>query len=425
MKQFVEIFNEIKSDNSKLFKEEVLKINKDNEDFKEILKFVYDPMVTSGLAKKKIEKDITLEPSIKINNIFEAMNYVKENNTGSDLIVKNIQSFLDTLDDEEKELAKSILVKDLPVGISSTTINKAYGKDFIKKYTVMLADRFDKREKFIDGDFSITLKLDGIRATVFNNEDDIKVFARSGKEITGLIDLENEFSSLPTGFVYDGELVADNPENLDSKDLFRVTQSAVRKNGSKFGINFVMFDMLPIEEFDKGKSTLNYKERMEEIELLFKEFEVGKHWIQLVPTYYIGNDKSKITEILRDVIDKGYEGLMVNTLDGYYETKRSKSLLKVKEFHTVDLRVKDIIEHTRGGRLGSVIVDYKGNDVQVGSGFNDKDREYFWENKDELIGNLIEVQYFEESTNANNDEISLRFPVFIRTRFDKNEVSYT
>ena len=146
--------------------------------------------------------------------------------------------------------------------------------------------------------------------------------------------------------------------------------------------------------------------------------------IKLVPIYYEGKDKNKISSLLTQAVEKNYEGLMINLLDGYYETKRSKSLLKVKKFNTVDLRVKDIIEHTRGNKLGSVIVEYKNNFVQVGSGFNDQERDYFWRNKKELIGKIIEIQYFEESKNIKNNKVSLRFPIFVRTRFEKKEESY-
>ena len=37
---------------------------------------------------------------------------------------------------------------------------------------------------------------------------------------------------------------------------------------------------------------------------------------------------------------------------------------------------------------------------------------------------IMEVQYFEESTNKKDDSLSLRFPVFLRWRFDKTEPSY-
>src|SRR5699024_347842 len=119
-----------------------------------------------------------------------------------------------------------------------------------------------------------------------------------------------------------------------------------------------------------------YKERLSDMNAILSD-RSPEDLIQKVPIFYTGKDENKIPELLEFVEKLGFEGLMINTLDGKYETKRTKSILKVKTFHTVDIRVKDIIEHTRGGKLGSVIVDYKGNDVQVGSGFNDKDREYF------------------------------------------------
>jgi len=79
-------------------------------------------------------------------------------------------------------------------------------------------------------------------------------------------------------------------------------------------------------------------------------------------------------------------------------------------------------EHTRGNKLGSIVVDYKGYELGVGSGFSDKDREYYWNNQDEIVGKIVEISYFEESSNDKGTE-SLRFPVFKAVR-EKDEVSY-
>lgn len=424
MKQYVQIFEEIKNNSSRIAKENLLKQYQDIEGFQDILRFVYDPMITTGLAKRKIEKDVTVDAAISITNIFDMMKFVKDNNTGNDKVIATVQEFLNTLEtEEEKELAKAILVKDLPIGISSVTLNKVYGSDFIGKYSVMLAGKYEAVEKKITGEFAVTLKLDGLRATFFNHESGLKVYTRAGKEIEGLVELEKAFEKLPKGIVYDGELLAENPNKLNSADLFRVTQSIVRKKGAKCGVNFILFDMLPISEFQKGKSRKQYSERKKDMDRLFVEHIETWMRIEKVPTYYVGAEKSVIPIILKEVTEKGYEGLMVNTMTGYYETKRTKSLLKVKKFHTVDLRVVDVQEFSRGGKLGSVIVDYKGHRVQVGSGFSDEEREYYWKNKNELIGKIIEVQYFEESKNELGG-ISLRFPVFVRLRDDKDEVSY-
>lgn len=423
IENIINIFNEIKLTDKRTEKERILKENKNNQEFKKILKFVYDPLIVTGLAKKKIQKEIDLEPTTKIENLIEAIDYLLENNTGSDLDIKNIQSFIESSDEEKRNFYKSILIKDLPIGISSTTLNKVYRNDFIKKHSVMLATTFND-DSFSDEEFSVSLKIDGIRATVFNYKSGPKIFYRSGKRIIGLIELEKSFLELPFDFVYDGELILDNPDNLNSKDLFRETQSIVRskKDERKNNINFILFDKVPIDEFENGRSNKNYRKRLEDIEEMFENNLIDN--IKLVPIYYKGKDKNKINSLLTKVLEENHEGLMINLLDGYYETKRSKALLKVKKFNTVDLKVKDIIEHTRGNKLGSVIVEYKDNLVQVGSGFNDQERDYFWENKEELIGKIIEIQYFEESENIKNNKISLRFPVFIRTRFEKKEESY-
>ena len=70
---------------------------------------------------------------------------------------------------------------------------------------------------------------------------------------------------------------------------------------------------------------------------------------------------------------------MLNINNAPYECKRTKNLLKLKKMQTCDL---EIIGFEEGdgrlkGTLGKVIVDYKGNEVGVGSGYSDADREYF------------------------------------------------
>ena len=60
--------------------------------------------------------------------------------------------------------------------------------------------------------------------------------------------------------------------------------------------------------------------------------------------------------------------------------------------------------------LKNVIIEHKGNRVQVGSGFSHEQRRHYFENPDEILGKQITVQYFEETTNKNGTH-SLRFPV--------------
>ena len=118
------------------------------------------------------------------------------------------------------------------------------------------------------------------------------------------------------------------------------------------------------------------------------------------------------------------EGLMLN-LDVPYRFKRTKELVKVKRFYSMDLPVVRMDKGTgrNKDRLGKVYVDFKGNEVGVGSGFSDEQREYFWQHPEKILYKIIEVKYKEETKNKDGTE-SLQFPVFSRIRDDKNEVSY-
>ena len=427
MEQIASILNEIKSNSGRIAKEELLKKYEDVEGLKEIFKFVYDPMITTGISKKKLSnpkgKKLLANTTI-VENLNELLNYLKENNTGRLWDLSTVHSFISNYDGQVYEMLESIVTKDLPIGLSRTTLNKVYGKDFIPKYSVMLAGKYEPGKIDSDAGFSVSLKLDGNRVTAFKyNDGTVKFFTRSGKLVEGLIDLEKKFEELPPGYVYDGELIAQNPDKIHSKDLFNLTQTIVRKKGIKSGLSFIIFDLLPITEFNEGISKKVYKERLLDMNDILSDRN-PEDIIQKVPIFYTGEDETKIPELLDWVESIGFEGLMINTLDGKYETKRSKSILKVKSFNEADLLCIRVNEDIRGNKCGSITVKYKDYEVNV-SGLNDKNKIDFWNNPELVVGKIISVKYFEESKNSSGG-LSLRFPNFVRIREDKTieDVSY-
>ena len=151
------------------------------------------------------------------------------------------------------------------------------------------------------------------------------------------------------------------------------------------------------------------------------------NWIRPVPILYRGEyNKEIVQKELDKQIALEHEGVMVNINDAPYEGKRTKNILKVKAMQDCDLKIIGFEEGTgkNKGTLGAIIVDYKGFEVKVGSGFTDEDRKYFWNNQNELLGRVITVQYFEETTNKKDNSLSLRFPVYKELREEGKEVSY-
>jgi DNA ligase 1 len=420
----VSVFKQIQATSSRTEKEVILKANKDNTDFRKILEFLYNPFALTGIKAKKLVKfaHFKSDDVRQFADVFEAIEYIKENNTGRDEDVKAIANFINQHEGEVHDFLQDLFTKDFKCGITSKTINKVYGKGTIPEFNVMLAKSYFDEEEKVTGEFFVTEKLDGIRCVAIKQDDNVKFFSRQGQEIDGLVEIEEELMNFPDNFVYDGELLLENPDNLPSDELFRKTQKVVSKDGEKTNINFHLFDMLTVEEFLAGKSNVKYSVRREKLQKLFEDSKEKR--VKLLPVLYRGSDKAEIIRLLNEINSQGKEGIMVNLANGYYVTKRTNALLKVKKMHTVDLRVIGYEEGTgkNEGTLGALVVDYKGYVVKVGSGYTDADRNLIWSMRDDMIGKIIEVQYFEESSNQDGG-ISLRFPVFKRIRDDKDTPS--
>ena len=117
-----------------------------------------------------------------------------------------------------------------------------------------------------------------------------------------------------------------------------------------------------------------------------------------------------------EITQDGYEGAMVKTINAPYRFGRSYDVMKVKEFHDVDLPIIGLEEGTgrHKGRLGAVKINYNGVIVKVGSGFSDLERKQIWDNQISFLARIIEVRYQEVTPDG-----SLRFPTFVCFRNDR------
>lgn len=415
------VFDDLKSNSSRLKKESIIKDAKNNAAFSEVLKFVLNPYITTGLSDKKITKKVAIVAPVELHSFIEALEYLKKNNTGMDEVIASIQRFIRDRVPDMAEFYQSIFTKSIKVGVGATTVNKVYGREFIPQFEVMLADKYFDNAEWVEGKkFTITLKLDGIRCVAIKRDGKVRFFSRQGQEILGLIELQKELEAVAKeSFVLDGELIIDGPGT--SADQYKVTTQVVRTDGDKLGVSYYTFDVLEVEEFEKQKCETPYILRRQTLEQLFKFLN---HVIPL-RALYNGADTKMIFNLLEMVRKRNQEGVMVNINDAMYDFKRTKNLLKVKVMQDVDLAITGFEEGSGRleGTLGRINVDYKGNILGVGGGFSDEQRKWFWENKDTLIGRIISVQYFEETQNANGG-LSLRFPVFKELREEGKEVSY-
>ena len=403
------IFDRISSVSAKTSKEVIIKQNKDNELFIECLKFLLDSDVVTGLSTKKMNKKVKLV-SNKLESLTEAFEYVKRHNTGTDVDIAIVKSFC-IAQGECREFCEQLFTKKLKVGVDAKTVNKCI-PGLIPTFDIMLGSKFEFN-KVPNETMYITEKYDGLRCFAQVRNGKVILKSRQNKIFEGLIDIENAILDLGYDDVcFDGELLS---IGSSLEDVYKDTTKKVNnKNKVKTGVKYVLFDIIPIEEFDNKKGKTKYASRRDELDMI-QESE----YLQVAPLLYVGTDMEEIMDILNELRSRGCEGAMCN-LNKPYEFKRSKTLLKMKIMQTCDLRVIGF-EEGQGkleGTLGNMIVEYKGYEVRVGSGFSESQRKEIWENQDKYLGVISEIQYFEETTNADGG-VSLRFPIFKDFRPDK------
>lgn len=429
MKSAYSIFKEIENTSGKNDKIAIIKANSDNSHFTEYLKFLYDDMIVTGLSKKKIEKQVDESYGTYFEDDIEVMNYLRTYNTGRDIDIANVQNFIDSYGRVEyADFLREVFTKSYKCGITSSSVNKAI-PSLISTFSCQLAHSYEKHASKVKSTFYLTQKLDGIRALVFvdSENDKITFRTRKGHPIMGMKQIEDDIRKhyLPlinahVNIVFDGELTA---MGVPPQDVFSETTKIVSRKSDKHktGVRFNVFDYIHYDSFVDGKGNVSYSNRRAGLERLFWNMQNESIYFVNTPILYSGDDKNEIAKWSNWATDNGFEGVMLNIAEGLYETKRTSNLLKVKKFHSADIVCDGVFqgEGALTGTLGGIYVNYKGSKVGVGTGFTLEQRDYYWNNINEIIGRVVEIKYFEESTNQKDDGISLRFPVFVGVRFDK------
>ena len=422
---------ELKSITGTKDKKAFLETHKDDIDFIALLKFLLNPRIVTGISKAKLNKKVPVARGLYFLGIEDLYNYLENNNTGRDIDIAMCQGYISRFP-EHKDFISSIITKTLKLGVDAKTCNAVYGNDFIHLHEVQQGSPRDKLRLKNGEIFYLQEKLNGIRASFING----KLISRQGTEFIGLDHIINElkklnkaFSNEKINYVFDGELIRKNNDNISDNQNFRLTTSLVNSDDKdKSDIELVIFDILPIDEFDNGESKDNYDVRrklMDEMQSHIEECLSEYHNIRFVPIWYCGSNQSMIDYWLEYAETHNMEGAMLNKIVPYY-CKRHTGLIKIKAFKHSDLRIIGYEEGTNKYKemLGAIIVDYKGNEVNVGSGFTDEQRKEFWENKKELIGKIAQIKYKDESSSEKTGLKSLQFPIFEMLRDDKTEVSY-
>lgn len=243
-------------------------------------------------------------------------------------------------------------------------------------------------------------KLDGVRCIATREG----LFSRQGKPITAVphiwAALQGAFDYNPN-LILDGELYADKLSNDFNKII-----SLVRKAKPSPEELAESAETIQYHVYDLPSSTGTFRQRSGELRAL-----VANHLsdeIQFVQTDW-ADSQEELDFFNGDYVSRGYEGQMVRIAESKYEQKRSKSLLKRKEFKDQEFKIISINEGVgnRSGMAGYITYEL-GDGRTFGSGLrgsHDFARQLLID-RDKFVGGEGTVRFF-----ALTPEGVPRFPV--------------
>ena len=392
---------------------------------KELWNLIYDKDVLFHITSDKIDKNLNVCISNKDykGDIIELLKDLYVQYSGNTALA--IACGFVNNNAEYKQLIYDVIDKDLHIGMTAKSINKAV-PGFFPEFNVALAS--PNNGTMPDESWVIERKLDGTRCLcLIDSNGKVKFYSRKGKEFHTLDVLKKEledFVALHQEYknkVLDGEMcIVDDNGNEDFQGIMK---EITRKDHTIKNPSYCVFDLLELEDFNNGCSTETYKPRLNKLKT-FVETIKSQH-IKLIEYAYYTPEVFAIWQ--KKVLDNGWEGLIARK-DVPYEGKRSRNLLKYKNFSDAEYVVKDVVldgnatilvegKAQRIKCVQSLVIEHKGYIVNVGSGLTQQQRIEFAEHPEHIIGKTITVQFFSETTDKDG-KISLRFPT-IKYIYDK------
>ena len=390
----------------------------------------YNPYYVFGV--KKVPETVGLEgkpnPWPKFWAMLEGLRFRTLTGHNARTAIEFMSEQFDSV--EWNNLCRRVIIKDLRCGISEKTLNKVLGNTEwkIPVFTCQLATDSEKHVAKMKGIKRLEQKLDGVRVLAVMTKTTVNLYSRNGKPfdnfpqiVDALEDIKNKFAKLfqacPHGFVLDGEIIGESFQAL-------MKQAQRKTDVQTAGMTYSVFDVVPLVDFERGFWNAQQHKRLVILEEYREVFE-STGCVHLMDGIEVDLATAEGHDILKrystDAVAAGFEGIMIKSLDAPYECRRSTFWMKLKPTITVDLNIVGFEEGTgrNAGRLGAIICEGDDNgrriNVNVGSGLSDANRDEYWSARDQLLGDVIEIEA--DAVTQNQDgTYSLRFPRFVRFR---------
>lgn len=271
----------------------------------------------------------------------------------------------------------------------------------------MLAKSYkDEKNKIDWKNTYVQPKLDGMRCLAHINNGTIKLISRDGRTIENVDHILNSLIKVNENVILDGELYAHGLSFQDNMKLIKKYRKGETEN-----IKYHVYDIVSEDPF---------KNRTEKVKEIIDDINTTD--VLILETFQITNEET-LNIYHQSNLAAGYEGSIIRWGDEPYKMNgRSSNLLKYKDFQDIDAIIIDIVPAEQRPEWGVPILKYSNQKLsgkneftfRAGLKFSHEDRKDFLTNKNNYIGKVANIRFFEYT-----DDGLPRFPIMIGIHSDR------
>lgn len=358
-------------------------------------------------CKKTKQPDIFISEG-KVKRTVEEQFHLEYNSILKKYKDKSYKEFPSNLNLNNADDVKSFINQVIPNGVTDAN---GFKKHMLAKQADSVATKtFDAIEYWYG-----SRKIDGLRCSLYWQDDHIETASRGGQKYQGLDHLTKnpkliDFFQKHPDYVLDGELYK---HGLSLQTI----SGLVRKEGQAPELEYYIYDLMDGNLVFKDRLTL-LLEMKKELELDFqpeRSWEADDLKIQMVPHEKVSGWLN-IKKLHDRYVSEGWEGLVIRDPDQVYLFgARGKAMIKVKCYRDDCYVVVGKEAGLRGSEDMVFILELPDKRTFKAKPFGDRaQKQEYWDNFDEKYkGHIGECKFFYYS----NDGIPLQ-PSFKAFRFD-------
>lgn len=222
-------------------------------------------------------------------------------------------------------------------------------------------------------------KLDGVRCLAIRHHNQVELKSRGGKEYVVPHIQDQLFPIMKVGDVWDGELY------IHGKYLEEIVSAVKKYNDLTPNIEFIIFDIVKDETYEHRLISMQALRR-------YTLSCVEAPSIDVIEFCEL-QDEQHMKEKHKEYVARGYEGIMIRSHDGRYESgKRSSGLQKYKQMIEDDFLITGVVED-RNGNAVFIVYDRTANSEfnVVGGDFESRQRAV--KHPEEFIGKWANIAF--------------------------------